>query len=374
MTILIYLIASSAVFYMLFLSLILIGIFKAKRNSKNSTIDSKVSVIIPFRDESETIEKTAKSLIEMNLSKDKYEIIFINDNSSDDSVQKLQKYLSENIKLINNKINYSSGYKKQAITQAINIASGDIIFLMDADCIPNKNWINTMLSLFSLETGMVVGPVKFIENKNLFSKLQQLEFAGLMLTAAGLIKVGLATICSSANLAFRKNVFFEVGGYSDNFNLSSGDDELLMQKIKSSSKYKIDFCWSKEALVETRANKNLYDFMQQRRRWASKSLFYQNKLLVLSLVLIFVYYLWLLISPILLAIKFKYFFLLFIFSAGIKFVMEYIIMWQGKNLFFNSKNLRFFLLAEILHLPYIVSASILGLFGNYIWKDRKFKR
>ncbi|GAB4138046.1 MAG: glycosyltransferase [Ignavibacteriales bacterium] len=364
----------TTLFYLCFLSVVLWGILRAKRNIQNSMSDVKISVIIPFRDEAEHIERIVTSLLEMNLSKDKYEIILVDDNSQDDSVKRLQKYLSKNVKLLKNKNNLSFGYKKQAITQAIDEAEGEIIFLTDADCIPNKNWVKAMMNLFSPEIGMVVGPVKFIEGNNLFSKLQQLEFAGLMLTAAGLIKSGFATICSSANLAFQKKVFYEVGGYGDNLNLSSGDDELLMQKIRAMTKHKIEFCWSKSALVETNGNKNILDFMQQRRRWASKSLFYKNKLLVLSLMLIFTYYLLLLIFPVLLIIDYNFFFWLFVFSAGIKLFMEFTIMLQGRKLFFTNKNLRFFFIAEILHVPYIVFAAILGSFGNYVWKNRKVKR
>lgn len=51
---------------------------------------------------------------------------------------------------------------------------------------------------------MVAGPVDFETDGNFFSDFQRIEYAGLILTGAGLIGIGKPTICSAANLAYRK--------------------------------------------------------------------------------------------------------------------------------------------------------------------------
>ncbi len=97
------------------------------------------------------------------------------------------------------------------------------------------------MQLFDYETAFVSGIVKFSDKDGFWNKLQQLEFSGLVIVGGGLIFAGYPTICNAANLAFRKSVFLEVGGFDDNLHLTSGDDELLMQKIALLKKYKIKF-------------------------------------------------------------------------------------------------------------------------------------
>jgi cellulose synthase/poly-beta-1,6-N-acetylglucosamine synthase-like glycosyltransferase len=367
-----YLFVFASVFYFSFLLVIFSGI-KKKNNCDNDDIKS-VTVIIPFRNESDNIESSVESVKQINYPNEMLEVIYVNDNSNDDTVQKVIKHLSENIKLIHSDKTNSTGFKKSAIEKAISIAKGEIIILTDADCIMKTDWVKTLIKCFGDKTGMVVGPVKFREDNSHFSKIQQLEFAGLMLTAAGLIGVKKPVICSSANLAFQKKVFEKVGGYTDNMNLTSGDDELLMQKINSETNYNISFCWSDKALVETNGNKNISNFMQQRRRWASKSLFYQNKLLIISLAVIFMFYFLLTVYPMLIILNTEIVKWIFFISLILKFILEFMIMSEGRELLFTNKNLRYFFAAELFQIPYITIAAILGVLGNYKWKGRKVKR
>jgi cellulose synthase/poly-beta-1,6-N-acetylglucosamine synthase-like glycosyltransferase len=204
--------------------------------------------------------------------------------------------------------------------------------------------------------------------------MQRLEFAGLVITGAGLIGSGNPIICNAANIAYRKKVFEEVCGFSYQMSLSSGDDELLMQKIHRDSNYKIKFALNKNAIVSTEANPTIKDFYHQRKRWASKGLFYGDNLLLLKLVLIFLFYLSLIIQPILGILLSTKYFLIFFISYLFKISAEYLILKRGVNLLFNSNILKPFLITEILQVPYILISGFMGMFGNLIWKDRKIKR
>ena len=148
-----------------------------------------------------------------------------------------------------------------------------------------------MTNYFDKETAFVSGPVEFESDGSLFHELQKLEFSSLILVGAGLIGIGKPIICNAANLGFRKSVFNEVGGYEDNLNLSSGDDEFLMQKIARETNYKVKFCFEKEAKSFTKPNNSISEFYQQRKRWASKGFHYKDYGIVLKLILIFLFYL-----------------------------------------------------------------------------------
>ncbi len=363
-------------YYSFFLSEILSGLDKLTSAKGISIPEEFISIIIPFRNESENILGSLRSLENQNYPKGKYEVIYVNDSSDDDSLQKiLSAQKSSNIKVISVPDDFSTyAHKKRAIRFGISNSTGSIIITTDSDCVHNKEWLQQMVSCFDNETGFVSGPVEFIEEKTIFEKLQKLEFSGLVLTGAGLIGINKPVICNAANIAYRKNAYETVNGFNDQLNLSSGDDELLMQKIWSSGKYRIKFCWNREAIVLTKGNDSLQKFYHQRKRWASKGLFYADKILIIKLILIFLFYLGL-IAQISLSVFLSPIFLVsFIISFLIKITFEYLILKKGLNFIFSKNVLRYLPLAELFQIPYIIIAGIAGTFGNYIWKDRRIKR
>jgi cellulose synthase/poly-beta-1,6-N-acetylglucosamine synthase-like glycosyltransferase len=181
-------------------------------------------------------------------------------------------------------------------------------------------------------------------------------------------------ICNAANIAYRKKAFVEVGGFNHLMSLSSGDDELLMQKIHRDTNYKIKFALNRNTIVSTEANSSIKDFYHQRKRWASKGLFYSDKFLLLKLILIFLFYLSLAIQPILGIIFSTKFILIFLLSFLVKISTEYIILKKGMDLLFDNEILKPFLITEIFQVPYIIISGFMGMFGNLVWKDRKIKR
>ncbi len=362
--------------YIIFLFKIYFGLSKLTNNVSEKIPDEFVSIIVPFRNEEKNILKTYKSLASQNYPAEKFEIIFVNDSSDDNSLQLLENLpKQENIFIFSVPNDYSlNAHKKRAIRFGIEKSRGEIIVTTDADCIHPKDWLKNLLKFMDKKTGFVSGPVEFISKENLFNKIQRLEFAGLVITGAGLIGSGNPIICNAANIAYRKKAFEEVGGFTYQMNLSSGDDELLMQKFNRDSDYQIKFALDKNAIVSTEANLSIKDFYQQRKRWASKGLFYGDNLILIKLVLIFLFYLSLIIQPILGIFLSTKYFLTFIISVLLKILSEYLVLKKGISLLFDPEILKSFLITEIFQVPYILVSGFMGMFGNLIWKDRKIKR
>jgi cellulose synthase/poly-beta-1,6-N-acetylglucosamine synthase-like glycosyltransferase len=367
-------------FYTYFLSGILKGlralIAEALGTEDTSLPNEYISIIIPFRNESVNILKSLSSIEKQEYPKDKFEVIYVNDFSDDDSPEVLGKAeKSSNVRVLSVPEEYSKyQHKKRAIRFGIENSTGSIIVTTDADCIHGTKWLRTLIGQFDDKTGFVSGPVEFIEESTLFNRMQKIEFAGLVLTGAGLIGIEEPIICNAANIAYRRKAFDEVSGFTYKHSLASGDDELLMQKIRKETGYKIKFCMNKDAIVRTPANGSLNQFYQQRKRWASKGLFYSNHLLILKLIMIFLFYLSFPVQLVL-GIFYNPLFLIFMLSCFlIKAMMEYLILKTGADYLFNKSILRSFIAAEIVHIPYILTAGISGASGNYIWKERKIKR
>ena len=377
--ILIFLLSAFTLFllhYLFFLQKIIRGLDKLKQIDNHIILHEHISVIIPFRNEQENIINNLKSIESQLYPLQKYEVIYVNDSSEDSSLEMLAKSISnKNIRVLSVPEDYSkNAHKKRAIRYGIENSIGDIIVTTDADCVYHEEWLSSLINTFDSMTGFVSGPVEFISDKKLFSKFQILEFAGLVLSGAGLIGSGHPTICNAANIAYRKKVFMSVGGFKDQMNLSSGDDELLMQKISKDSDYVVKFCIDKKAIVKTNANRTISEFFQQRKRWASKGLFYGDKSLVLKLILIYAFYLGL-VAQLILGIGLSRTLLFsFLMSIILKFIFEFRILLKGKIKLFGNLELKYFAIAEIVQIPYIIYAGIIGVFGNYFWKSRKIKR
>ena len=364
------------IYYVIFLFKTYFGLNKLSPQDNEFIPQEFVSIIIPFRNEEKNILNTYNCLTNQNYPTEKFEIIYVNDSSDDKSLQLLESLpKKENIFIHSVPKDYSANaHKKRAIRFGIEKSKGEIIVTTDADCFHQKDWLKNLLKFMDENTGFISGPVEFISNGNLFGKMQKLEFAGLVITGAGLIGSGNPIICNAANIAYRKKAFEEVGGFTYQMSLSSGDDELLMQKIHRDTDYKIKFALDKNAIVVTETNPSVKDFYHQRKRWASKGLFYGDHLLLLKLILIYLFYLSLLIQPILGIFLSTKFFITFFISFVLKISSEYLILKKGTALLFNSKILESFLITEILQVPYILISGFMGMFGNLVWKDRKIKR
>ena len=362
--------------YLVFLSILYAGLKRLPKKQEKIIQSEFVSVIIPFRNESQNILASLESISAQDYPADKFEVIYVNDVSNDDSYEKLMRAdKPDNFKVLSIS-DHSQGraYKKKAVSLGIENAKGEIIVTTDADCQHDKSWLSSLLSQFDNKTGFVSGPVRFVPENNLFSKVQALEFASLVISGAGLIGIKKPTICNGANLAFRKSLFKSLHGYSDQMHLSSGEDELLMQKISRETDYSVKFIWEKNAVVTTNPNKNLHDFIQQRKRWASKSLFYKDNLLIAKLAMIYLFFVSLIVQLVLAVFLSKIFIFSFIIFLLLKFVFEYKVISIGSDFLFPRKLLKYFFVTEVFQIIYIIIAGVQGVFGNFNWKGRELTR
>lgn len=264
------------VFILIFLSY-LIGVFglitgwiKALAQPVAGVAKEKfISVVIPFRNEEKTIGNLIHDLQQQQYPRDKFEMILVNDHSEDDSVNTIGEELrtSINARLINN---VSVG-KKAALSEGIGQAAGTIIVTTDADCRVQPGWLRSINNSFSNESiKMTFGAVRFEADHTIFSRMQALEFSSLIGSGASTAAFGFPTLCNGANLAFRKDVFTETGGYEGNEQIASGDDEFLMRKVETTYPDGIRFNNNTENVVTTYPQKTLQSFLSQRIRWAGK--------------------------------------------------------------------------------------------------------
>lgn len=174
-------------------------------------------------------------------------------------------------------------------------------------------------------------------------------------------------MCNGANLAYEKNVFNEVNGFSGIDNIASGDDMLLMHKIAKQHPEKVHYLKSKKAVVSTQPMKTWKEFFNQRIRWASKAKHYNDKRIILVLLLVYLFNLSFLL--LLIAGCWFWFIGLWIAKTMIEFPFVYSV-----SIFFGKQSLmKYYFFFQPIHIFYTIISGLFGQFGKYEWKGRKVK-
>ncbi len=363
--------------YVLGVLAFVVGLFLPKPERKPNR--RKVSVVVAARNEQDRIGNLLHDLTHQTYPEDMYEVIVVDDGSSDRTAAIVQAAQEQhpNVRLLH--VSETPSWmspKKFALEQGIRAARGEIILTTDADCRVSNAWIETVLSYFNDEVGMVVGFSQMgrpREKRSLLEKLQALDFLSLMGAAAGACQIRFPLAGSGQNLAYRKEAFLAVGGYSQVGHRVSGDDVLLLQLVRRQTHWRIVFAFDPRAYATTEPEKTLSALLNQRRRWASNGVyqFFLNQPFFLYALNTFTLNLLILAGfP---AAFFGGGMSLVASAFAAKALAELVLLLRAGQLFGRLDLLRVYPLWVVLQIPYVVLVGIGGTFGNFTWKGRPHK-
>jgi len=213
----------------------------------------KVSVIIPAYNAENVIDKCLSSLLKQNYPKKSYEIIVVDDGSTDSTKEIVKKF--KKVKLIEQK------HKGPAAARNLGAkhAKGDILLFIDADCIPSKNWIKYMVEPFkNKEIVAVQGTYKTLNKESLIAR-----FAGYEIEERHekMKKQKYIDFVGTFSAGYRKDIFLKFNGFDENFPEASGEDAELSFRI-SKAGYKIVF--QPKAFVFHRHPDTLFKFLKRK--------------------------------------------------------------------------------------------------------------
>ncbi len=241
---------------------------------KSSVTEPSVSIVISARNEEEHIIQCIQSCLNQNYPAHLLEIIVVDDQSEDNTYELVEAIEDSRLVLMRLGVYRRTtikGSKKKALAYGINHAKGDIICTTDADCIVPQNWVKNLVAYFAdPRIKLVTAPVKVVETRGFINRFQSLDFSGNGLVNAAGIHAKQFYLANAANLAYRKEVFLEDDAFENNYNIASGDDVFLVEKIRKTYPDGICFAKSKEVIVETQAMTSWSSFINQRLRWAGK--------------------------------------------------------------------------------------------------------
>lgn len=343
----------------------------------DKTPQNTFSIIIPFRNESQNLHLLIKSLNALKYPQSHFEIIFVDDDSNDDSRQIILNVLTTSkqgtIKIIDND-RQSQSPKKDAITTGIKHASFDFIITTDADCEVPPYWLDAFDELIqSKKARMIAGPVA-IANKNTFlSRFQIIEFLSLQAASIGAFGMKNPIMCNGANLCYEKRLFFEVNGFENNNHLASGDDMFMLENANRVNRDQVHFLKCDKAIVITQPLNSWTGLISQHQRWAAKSASYNSWLAKFTGIAVFLMNLWcvaLIPMLILNVIPLK----TGLSIVLIKFSIDFLLVFKSSRFFAQEETLFSFISASIVYPFFSIVVALKAIFQTFDWKGRKFKK
>ncbi|MDE3252147.1 MAG: glycosyltransferase [Bacteroidota bacterium] len=337
------------------------------------------SVVIPARNEAANIPQCLLSVLSQDYPAALFEVIVINDHSTDETeacIRKLQDRFA-NLRLLNLSERIPdrqlNAYKKKAIELAIAESNGNWIVTTDADCMVQPGWLKLYDAYIQEKDPVfVAAPVMFTSPGGFLANFQLLDFMSLQAITAASVSAGFHTMCNGANLAYRKNVFYEVGQFRGIDQLASGDDMLLMHKIKLKFPDQLGYLYHPKAIVTTAPMPDWKSFLNQRIRWASKASSYQDRSIFWTLALVYAFnavLCLLLCMSLFIPMSILYWLLL----VTAKTLIELSLLALAARFYGVTAVLAWFPVMQPFHQLYTVMAGWLGKFGSYEWKGRTVK-
>lgn len=316
-----------------------------------------VSVIVASYNEEKNLQVLINSINAQDYSKELYEVIIVDDNSSDSTYEvSLSCTRNSNITVLKSK----GRGKKQAIRTGINASSGDLIITTDADCQMGNRWISTIASFFETHSpDMIICPVQIKPCKGFFRRFQELEFLGLQGITAGSAFSGEATMCNGANLAFTRKVYLN---YSGNLHdeIASGDDIFFLHNLKKHPGLKISWLESNDVTVTANSSPTIFSFLKQRRRWISKGRAY-NDLFTILLAIVTFNTIVLQLLAMVAGFYNPVYWWIFLIVVLIKSLPDFLILKNRSQKYGRTKLLRWFLPSQIIYPFYVLGVVIYAL-------------
>jgi cellulose synthase/poly-beta-1,6-N-acetylglucosamine synthase-like glycosyltransferase len=199
---------------------------------------------------------------------------------------------------------------------------------------------------------------------------QALDFMVLQGITAASVSSRFHSMANGANLAYTKVAFANVNGFEGIDRVASGDDMLLMYKIWKQGSEGVVYLKSKTAIVSTQPMATWGAFFQQRRRWASKTFYYDDKRVLAVAAFVYLFNVWCVVLLVAGLINDSHIWLLWVFLL-IKFIIEFPFVFSVSRFYDEKALMLYFPFFQPLHILYTVSVGLWSQWGSYKWKGRK---
>lgn len=217
-----------------------------------------LTLVLPAYNEEETIGMTIESALDVDYPEDKYEIIVVNDGSTDNTKEEAEKYTDhENVTLINQK-NQGKG---AALNTGLENSNAEYFGCVDADSYLTENSLKNILSEIDDNAGGIASAMKVYKPQNLWQKLQWVEYIVGIFIRNLMEKINAIHVTPGPLSIYDREIIEEIGGFDED---SLVEDQEICFRLQEHD-YKVNH--SRLGEVFTVAPKNFKEFYNQRLRW-----------------------------------------------------------------------------------------------------------
>ncbi len=225
------------------------------------------SIIVPVYNAQDMISVCIESLLALNYPKDRYEILMVDNNSTDKTAEIIKKYPVTY--LLEDKFQTSYASRNRGIANA----KGDVLVFTDSDCVVDKDWLQEPSEIFADKTiGALGGKVLPYKPQTWIAKYQGRVFAHDNESNMSDDKIkNRNAVCTTANAFYRRDVFDAVGPFQQE--LYSGGDFEFALRVQKQTDYRFVFC--KDAKIYHINCTTLRQLMRKTRRYGHHSILVQ---------------------------------------------------------------------------------------------------
>ncbi|MGB0862367.1 MAG: glycosyltransferase [Saprospiraceae bacterium] len=251
-----------------------LAFFKIKKPLPN-TEQVPVSVIICAKNEATNLQKYLPSILKQNYSI--FEVIVVNDNSSDDTQKVLNNFKQQyqHLKILHLvEGDRTIKGKKYALSKGINSAKYPNLLLTDADCkASSPEWITFMQSYQSNERNISLGYGPMFRHSGWLNILTRIETTYTAIQYLSFALWNMPYMGVGRNLMYKKSLFDSVNGFESHGHIASGDDDLFISEAAKGKK--INVILNEETFMYSEPKADLDSFLTQKGRHISTSTHYR---------------------------------------------------------------------------------------------------
>lgn len=237
-----------------------VGIVRSRRGSHRSAATPSVSIVVAARDEAQNITSCLLAL-QCQVYAGRLQIVVVDDRSTDGTGALLERIYQRwtttqrhdtEVQLVVVQAPESPRYacgKKSALAVGIEASDGDMLMFTDADCAPPPAWVAGMVARFTSEVGLVAGFACVEPLLRYRHRLLAVDNLGVSAMAEGSIGMGAPLSCTGRSLAYRREVWEQVGGFDDIGHLISGDDVYFLRLVAARTDWRVVYCADVDAVV-----------------------------------------------------------------------------------------------------------------------------
>ncbi len=339
-----------------------------------------LSILVAARNEEKYLPGCLDSLLQCEYPRDRFEIVVMNDRSTDGTPALLAAYTHRHAQIRSifiSEVRPGMSGKASALTQGAAHARGEILLFTDADCLVPPTWMRHMVDCFSPATGLVGGfallspppwAQHFLKEERdaFFAKLQALDWIYLLTIGAGAAGWGHPVSIIGNNFGVRREAYEQIGGHAQ-LGFSIVEDFALMHKIARAQNWRVRFAVAAQAAVFSYPARNWREFFEQRQRWTAGGKEFGG----------FAKYLILLALCCHMAIVVAAFHSLSLFAFGclVMLLMDFLLLWRGTAVLRVRHLLWYVLPFRIYFLIYNLALAPFFFFPASVrWKGRRYRQ